>query len=495
MKKEKEQFAADKMPKKSSLPRKVTLLITETDGDGKIIQGRSTSGTYKYGNTVDNLVCALIKGYDSTCNLALEDVQVRTICGRLMHSGDLILDSDVGYSDPMLKVQVIIRNLKPQVAAPNSVIEESKNKKVSLIVTECYSDASEHQCSDYQYPYTYTSTVGDVKAYIIQQYKDKPNYAVKPEDIIVQSVGMKLLGRDSAHICYEVDSSEPNLLVRVTVKVPATERGRDDKSIDGVVQIASDVQEIFATELGFKNDDMQRLLPLLASTGIHSMSGLVGASCEQIAALKLKVIPARKLHKLLEARRGEGSTPAVPSVRPSTSGEGRAPAVPSARPSTSGGGSTPAVPSARPNIRNIVAKCQNIIEVASHENVCDNDEALVAQFDLETKGAINTAFDIIAQASVDELIALKKLVDRTDTIRRLDELKKLVDCNDTMKQLDELINSDERNKYRKNAGRSDRCADMYTGHNSYHSGKNAGKLRSTKYNRLLPALPDIKNLF
>ena len=202
--------------------------------------------------------------------------------------------------------------------------------------------------------------------------------------------------------------------------------GRDDKSIDGVVQIDSDVQEIFATELGFKNDDMQRLLPLLASMGIHSMSGLVGASCEQIAALKLKAIPARKLQNLLEARRGGGSAPAVPSTCPSTSGGGSAPAVPSARPST--------------NVRNTATKCQNTIEVASHKNACDNDEALLAQFDLETKGSINTAFEqFTAQASMDELIALKKLVDCTDTMRQLVELNKLVDCNDTMRQLVELL--------------------------------------------------------
>ena len=396
VKREKEQFAADKMPSKvAGARRKVKLLITETDGDGKLIGHTSPFYEYKYGNTVDNLVCALIRTYEFTCNLAKKDVQVRTICGRLMHKRETILDSEVGYMDPRLKVQVIIRNLKQQVAAPNSVIEAFKIKKVSLIVTECYGDGSENQRNDYQCPYCCTSTVGDVKAYIMQQYKlYELNYAVKPEDIVVQSVGGKLLGHDS-WISDEIDSSEPNLLVRVTVKVPATERGRDDKSIDGVVQIDSDVQEIFATELGLKDEDMQRLLPLLASMGIHSMSGLVGASCEQIAALKLKVIPARKLQNLLEARRGGGSAPAVPSACPST------------------------------NVRNTAAICQNTIEVASHKNVCDNDEALLAQFDQKTKGAINTAFEqLIAQASVDELIALKKLVDRTDTMKQLVELLK-----------------------------------------------------------------------
>ena len=77
-------------------------------------------------------------------------------------------------------------------------------------------------------------------------------------------------------------------------------------------------------------------------------------------------------------------------VRPSTSGGGSTPAVPSVCPSTSGGGSTPAVPSVCPNIRDTAAKCQNTIEVASHKNVCDNDEALLVQFDQKTKGAINT---------------------------------------------------------------------------------------------------------
>ena len=33
----------------------------------------------------------------------------------------------------------------------------------------------------------------------------------------------------------------------------------------------------------------------------------------------------------------------------------------------------------------------------------------------------------------------------------------------------------------KNAGRSDRCADMYTGHNNYHLGNNTGKFRTTKH--------------
>ena len=479
--------------------RRVTLSIIEAEGSGRIIRKfeKVFDYVYRVGN-IEDVVNYIIQQYKTQHKVSLTqaNVQVLTKHGQVVKNMQKINDTDVGFDNPRLTVIVTNRSYTQQEAiqAPvkigsndqKQISMQDSNKFIRIHCTERRADATERRYT-WDWPYDNEKKLSDFKTELIKHYKDEMSISIPLSDIVIMDAAGNVLERNRQmnEIVSERMVSSGIIAFKVCVKLPprmddkpkyegesehkvegnkqedlrdaptqstnvtdgsskdATERGRDDKSIDGVVQmqIDSDVQEIFATELGLKNDDMQRLLPLLASMGVHSMSGLVGASCEQIAALKLKAIPARKLQNLLEARRGGGSTPAVSSACPSTSGGGSTPAVPSVCPSTSGGGSTPAVPSVRPNIRNTAAICQNTIEVASHKNVCDNDEALLlVQFDLETKGAINTAFEqLIAQASVDELIALKKLVDCNDTMTQLIALKKLVDRTNTMKQLVELL--------------------------------------------------------
>ena len=106
---------------------------------------------------------------------------------------------------------------------------------------------------------------------------------------------------------------EINELANTDCSITANETVYRSTNSSTTPAMSDNIRKLFTTELKLNEGEVEQLIPQLASMGICSMDSLLDASAEQIAALKLKPITAKKLQKSIDEKRGSNAPAAAPT--------------------------------------------------------------------------------------------------------------------------------------------------------------------------------------
>lgn len=314
---------AQSTQKREDKAQEVSLVWTEKYSDNT----EREHSDYKLTCTCESQVIALksqiIQHYNNSSNqvIAPEDIIIKNMRGKQLDSSTRIFD-EVDKEKPTLMVNVRV-NAQART--------NEKLKIIDIVLVEQYGDGTVKERVLRSIGYKPKQRAKEIKAHIVSAFYAHCKDAISVTITNVDGIGLQdddllvdentLVKRPYACLHVLVLMSSKSSTVsgdgatedKASKQLNSTE-AKYDNSSDETTQVGDDVTSLFINELNLKKEDMERLLPLLASMTICTMSSLLGASVEQITALKLKPITTKRLQKLLEAKRGSSSPTAVPTA-------------------------------------------------------------------------------------------------------------------------------------------------------------------------------------
>jgi len=256
--------------------RQLTVYIVEVDSEGMAIRKTSKVYKYRYGSRIIDLVSVLIKSYNTQYDtiLSSRDVKVYQLTGYMLRKNSLILGNYVGFNDKnavMVHVHVPVE-FDAIVSTPevdfDEIIQSREYKKLINTIAKLEGEKEK------------SAIELDVANKELQALRQTINNLEKGKTSLTTAL-------ESSKLCQQS-------LEQTNSKLEEETR---------VLRVGDDVIKVFASELNMKSDELQKLLPLLASIGVRSMGSLLGTSSSQIDALELKPVKRNKLLKLIESKR------------------------------------------------------------------------------------------------------------------------------------------------------------------------------------------------